>query len=71
MVDGIVQDLDTLGCGTDAFAFVCERERPDSWVFFHKQTVYLVTGLAAQDPFLWQNGTMKDLGTRRNFGSPK
>lgn len=62
---GTMQDLGTLG-GPDAVAAAgCANERsgliPGS--SFTNFTPTLATGIPTMDPFLWDNGTMTDLGT--------
>ena len=57
-----MRDLGTLG-GNDANAlFVNERGQIAGWALTNS-TPNPVTNFPTQDPFLWENGKMRDLGT--------
>jgi probable HAF family extracellular repeat protein len=61
--DGAMQDLGTLGSGNDSEAeFVNERGQVAGWSFINT-TINPSTGLPTFEPFLWEHGTMLDLGT--------
>jgi probable HAF family extracellular repeat protein len=71
--DGVMQDLGTLGTGTDAFAMAINEQGQVIGISYTNATPNQVVTfcsfpnsgalLPTQDPFLWENRKMIDLGT--------
>jgi len=61
--NGAIQDLQTLGEGTDSIAYLNNDRGQVAGQSFTNNTINSTTGMPTMDIFLWENDQMFDLGT--------